>query len=233
MGGALQPGRTYLRGNRVKKLGAVAILVVAFTAAAYAVTIIADSAWALQALLDPSARAEGLILLAWTLASSLVLLAAAYYLIRNRERLADRWFDEVGVSISVSEQGLIRVGLVMIGIVLLTWGLPDLIGALGRLATASIQQKMLGLDEVQSTADRLSSIRAIVVVILQMLLGGVLVWRNAPFSQMLWSPESREPLPAATRAACPNCGSSYDPDDYADLATARCVECRQPLVTDA
>ena len=169
----------------------------------------------------------------------LLLMALGTALIWNRNRLADRLFEDSELKLAIDAVSLLRVGLIVLGIFIGIEGIQRVIFTVNNWAyQIAYAAAMEGAFEDPVQAAAVSNPGWVWSVTLGLFLGmlqigisALLVLRSERVAGRLWS------LPAASATEsvrestlCPTCGTEYDPDDYRDLSTARCTECHAPLL---
>lgn len=163
-----------------------------------------------------------------SIATGIALVAAAAsvgaYLTRNAGRLADRFIDDEPLPSGVSETGLLRVGLILVGLALVVVSASGLVGTAVSMLTAEVMRRSMSLDEVGSVLQVSGGAGDLTWGLIQLFAGLYLVRSSSRLAERLRSGRETRSTPA-TEAACPTCGSPYDPADYRDMSTARCSNC--------
>jgi uncharacterized paraquat-inducible protein A len=148
-----------------------------------------------------------------------------FLLIAFRARLADRWFEDGEIAVSVDATSLVRVAIIAMGVWMVAFGIPAVLGSVIYGLTSAAQGLAQGMGP--SVYDMLP--RALPEA-LMIVIGVILVARSAPLSRRLWEVRPAIAEPATQELpACPNCGTQYDPDDYRDAESAKCSRCKEPL----
>ena len=208
----------------MKKLGVVAIVAVGLLTLVWAVEWISYTISTVKTYGNPQEFVISLL----PFIGCLVLSAL---LILNRQRLAERWFQDGDIGISLGAVSLLRLGLIIIGVYLIIDAIPS--------ALKSVSESIL-----QATQDRLIPpmflahdqllwvyLQRLVFPAVELCMGLLLIARSQSLASYLWVGrkvvvEPEEPaLPK-----CPACGTPFDPAEYkGGMITARCSACNEPL----
>ena len=147
------------------------------------------------------------------------------FLIVKRQRLAERWFADEPLSGAIDASSLLRVGLILIGVWAVTWGIVGLTQSLGlMLVPASVDALFAKHDALR---DQLPYLIGHVV---QVAIGIGLLQGSGRLADSLLDvrrPQSpgTDPDPAVARR-CPECDTPFDPADYLGaLYPAKCEGC--------
>jgi hypothetical protein len=149
--------------------------------------------------------------------------------ILRRQRLSERWFDDLPLDLSLDAAPLLRVGSALIGLTLIAQAIPAFLGSLARpFMLASAAEPMFGLGEAFR-----NTVPAFVIDIAEVILGLLLIARSRWLADRLWfgRPVKQPAEPRDTGLPrCRSCGAPYDPADYQGRHfTPRCSECDAPL----
>jgi hypothetical protein len=215
--------------TRMKEIGVVAIVVVGLLTLAQAVDLVSYPI-ATVIKMEGSPRfpfVSALVLSLLPLTGSLVLGAL---LISNRQRLAERWFQDADISMSLEAVSLLRLGLIIIGVNFITDAIP--------LALKSASDWIVMYAVVDRTAATILGLNGglwdlfhdPVRAIVELGMGLLLIARSRPLANYLWADRTVDKPAAAPLPKCPACGTPYDPADYqGGMTIARCSECKAPL----
>ena len=164
------------------------------------------------------------------IAPAMVLLVLGYALIALRERLAARWFEDDSAVAGPDPESLLRIGIIIVGVVFAVIAFQmALTSVLRPIIVAANDRAIFGPGDTGSQP-LWTILPGIIARVVQMLIGILLVWFSRPLASWFWrrqvvgTPQSSPEL-----AACPECGVQYDPADYREGGTPRCVKCGQPL----
>jgi hypothetical protein len=214
----------------VKKLGVVAIVAVGLLSVLEAMALLRLS---ITTLLEMYGRPRFAAVLAFLLSllpfmGSLVLGA---FLITNRQQLAERWFQDADIGISLDAVSLLRLALIVIGVI---WVIDSILSVLKSVAGLIIQAasgRLMAETWGLTTRDLGAFLQDLVVPLIVLGIGALLLARSQPLASYLWVGrkvvvEPEEPaLPK-----CPACGTPFDPAEYkGGMITARCSGCNEPL----
>ncbi len=214
----------------MKGRGIVALVIVGLWALTQAIIAFAYPASLLAYYLDSPVSGPVLaltVLAALVPAVALAMLGA--FLISRRGELAQRWFADAAPASALDLVGLLRLGLIVVGVSLLVRAIPDLLATFATLFVDWAE------DSVFSAAGE-----RFWVEIPQLLLGGTqlalgfwLVARSGGLAARLWSPRRVPEAQAPVVAHCSACGAPFGPDDYrGGQFTARCESCGESLDVD-
>lgn len=213
----------------MRRLGSAALVVCGVAIIAQAIALSSSFVWLTQMLFSSEDRLVGLVTLLGSVLVVAVLATYGVLLIAKRRVLADKWFDEEPSPSGFDEQGLLRVALVVIGVLLLVFAVFDVLNTTSNMAIAEFQKASVGLDEFGTPTQRLQNLVGLGVAAVQLLAGWLLIRMSQPASVRLLGHRPETAEVSRSLSACPTCGTTYDPADYTDLATARCSECHDPL----
>lgn len=206
----------------MRKLGAGALVIVGLLVLGQSFGLLA-----LPLTVLINARAMGALgrgLFALTLAPALAAAAFGAFLVGMRRSLSRRWFDDATVDLPLDPVQLLRLGVIITGIALLSQGL------LGALQSLSSLAQMISFGGDQPSQVLWSNLYTAVPRILILVVGAVLIWWSAPLASRLWSGSA---TPAASTQVegtrCPSCGALYDSADYRPGVPRKCDTCGEPL----
>jgi hypothetical protein len=210
----------------MRRLAAVGIALAGIVAIVEGLNLLAYPVSFLTGGLDRSFALLGLV----SLVPSVLCFALGWFLIRRRERLAERWFTDAEVP-GVPEIGrLVRGALVIMGVWLLVTSIPATFTFLMSPITALVPRGQ-GFEGPSMGYTILSNVPGLVGRLITIGLAAVLIARSTQLTGWLLRPRGVPPEtgPADT-ATCPTCGTPYDPADYrGGIAPPRCEECSEPL----
>ena len=212
----------------MRSLGKVAIVTMGLVVVAWALALVPSWAWVVASSQQQPGTNWWLTIGAPLLPTAIAV-AFGYWLIARRDSLSTRLFDDTESPIAVDGFGLLRVCIIVLGLGLIIVSVPRLIGAVGTwgsyVAMTPAEASGLGPSAVQW-----SMLAATAVTGLAQLAAGVLfVRRSRRIAARLWRPRTDARPLSAEMSACPACDAAYDPRDYEDASSARCVECHSPL----
>jgi hypothetical protein len=208
----------------MKRLGVVAIVVVGLLTLAQAVAFITYPIAIIRMDGNPSFPfVLAFVLSLLPLIASLVLGAL---LISNRQWLAERWFQDADIGLSLDAVSLLRLGLIIIGVNFITDAIP--------LALKSGSGWIIRPPEYEMLAQTLYGLKFLlqdlVRAIVELGIGLLLIAGSQPLATYLWADRTVEKPAVAPLPKCPACGTPYDPADYqGGMTLARCSECKEPL----
>ena len=212
----------------MKKLGVVAIVVVGLLTLAQAVEFISYPVATIRMVGDPRFPfVLTFVLSLLPLTASLVLGAL---LISNRQRLAERWFQDADISMSLDAVSPLRLGLIIIGVNFITDAIPLALKSVSGWIIQSAQFERLAATIFGLNQGLLVLLQDLVRPIVELGIGLLLVARSQPFATYLWSDRTVDESAVAPLPKCPACGTPYEPADYqGGMTIARCSECKEPL----
>jgi hypothetical protein len=217
-------------GPRVRKLAVLGIAIVGLVALLSSLSYVASPAQLF--VLGALGSTPGVIALAITITPVLVSIAGGLYLLLRRETIADAWFREADESAVVAAEDMVRAGMILIGVYLLVQAVPTLINGVGRAVfsvTQAGQELAQGAMTLGSSDVRvilLESAPGILASLASLGLGWLLVARSRQLTRRLIGSDPVQ----RSLAACPSCGTLYDPSEYeGGLSAARCPTCKQEL----
>jgi len=211
----------------MRKLGVVGITLLGLWTVVGAV----NSLFASLAFSSSMGDGEGITYAAGLyIAPALVLLALGCALIALRKRLAARWFEDDSAVAGPDAVSLLRLGIIIVGVVFAVIAFEMALSSVLRpIIVAANDRAIFGLGDTGSQP-LWTVLPEIIARVVQFIIAILLVWFSLPLAGWLWShkgvatPQSRPEL-----AVCPECGAQYDPADYREGGTPRCVKCGQPL----
>jgi len=183
---------------------------------------------------DPSdfAISRGAMLALETL-PLVVALGTAVALIRFRENLAARWFDEGIPETAVGPVSLLQIGVVLSAVFVLMTSVPEaILAVVYGIAQVGWMQGDLASTGMSGASLWLTALGVAVAPIAQVAIAVIVILRAGELSR--WLMRLRpvvEPAPVA-QSACPNCGAPYDPADYEPGTKRLCASCHSPLDDD-
>ncbi len=214
-------------GGHLKQLGVVAIVFVGLMSIMQALTFIAGNTWAFTMISDPTP--ENVISFIGVVAGVALSLALGFILLAKRHRLADRLLDDTEVDFAIDGVTLLRVAVIVFGLILLVGSVPRLIGSVSAWASQLALERSYDMQLSQDPSVYWSIAAGALVGIIEAVVGVIFLVRSQSLAERLWF--GARPIAVVSRpmSACPSCGAAFDPDDYVDRASARCVECRDLL----
>ncbi|MDP2182048.1 MAG: hypothetical protein Q8K99_05690 [Actinomycetota bacterium] len=208
----------------MRQLGVAAIVLGGLYAVVQGVIVIANNAWAFETISDTGQ-------LVWMVAigaCGLLLVGGGVWLVSQRESLAERWFKDSDVRFDIDGSAALRVGVALLGLVLLMSAVPRLVGALGNwFAMVTQSADFEGL--LSDSAQRWSVAASAVIGLLQASFGAFFVSRSQSVATAIWSWGQAKEVVEVRESVCPSCGTAFSPSDYRDMASARCSECGSRL----
>ena len=165
-----------------------------------------------------------------SLVPSALCFALGAFLIRRRERLAERWFADAEIPGLPAVGRLVRAALVIMGVWLLATSIPVAFTYLMNPITLLVPSYS-GFENGPVAYVILRNVPGLIGRLIEIGIGAVLIARSTQLTGWLLRPR---PLAAAAElsaiAACPTCGTPYDPADYrGGIALAKCEECGETL----
>jgi hypothetical protein len=224
------------QGGTVRKLGVVGIVVVGLLTIAQSLPLLL-SGMSVFGYADQARVPAGL--LSVFILPAVAAAAFGVLLIVGRRRIASTLFDDADTELAIDATSLLRLGLILVGVVLITDAMPQLLFALVSPVLQSAQlNAAFGDPGAVSTSFWFDSLPRIAIQLVTVGAGVALVATSRALSGLLWS--GRNSAAASAEPAgedgemvvhsCPTCGTPFDPADYeGGLATPRCAECKQPL----
>jgi hypothetical protein len=161
-----------------------------------------------------------------TLLMPVTLVAFGILLVAGRRTLAERWFDDDDAALPPAGAPLLRVLLLAMGVWLFATAIPSVLSLPAQwLAQSTLSGEFSAPSFRELLLDMLPRF---IVVLAELTLASVLLWRSRQLADRLWSGTS---VASAVRSdSCPTCGASYDVADYAGgLGTPLCARCGSPL----
>lgn len=212
----------------MKKLGVVAIVVVGLLSLAQAVALISLPISALRMDKDPRFPVVlAFVLSLLPLIGSLVLGAL---LISNRQRLAERWFQDADVGISLDAVSLLRLGLIIVGVTLITDAIPLALKSVSGSIIQAAQDKFIQPLFGVLNQGLWGFLQGLVFPVVELGIGLLLIARSQPLANYLWADRTVDEQASAALPRCPACGTPFDPADYqGGMTMARCSACKEPL----
>jgi len=214
-------------GGYLKQLGVVAIVFVGLMSIMQALTFVVSNTWVLLAFREPTP--ENVVSSIGVLAGVALSLALGFLLLAKRHRLADRLLDDTEVDFAIDGVTLLRVAVIVFGLILLVGSAPRLIGAASAWASQEALERSYEMELTQDPSVYWTVAADALIGIIEALVGVLFLVRSQSLAERLWL--GARPIAVVTRpmSACPSCGAAFDPDDYVDKASARCIECRDLL----
>jgi len=210
----------------VRRLGVVAITVAGVVVIAQGLALLPQSTWLLQAY-TPLDRTTLLSFILYAVAVAVIVMFGGLLIVR-REHLAARWFDETDADLALDALGLLRAGLIVVGVGLLMQGVTRLLAAASSTVSAFTYQAMPEYGGLQVVDWTSIAVHGLIGVVL-FAAGALLMTRSDPFASRLWSGKTPQPESQRGGSTCPVCGAAYDPAEYRDPASARCDQCGSEL----
>ncbi|HTY25717.1 MAG TPA: hypothetical protein VMC85_21485 [Desulfomonilaceae bacterium] len=206
----------------MRKLGVIAIVVIGLLALLQGWTWISYSITAIRADGTPQAFVLSLL----PLIGCLVLGA---FLISNRELLADRWFQDADIGISLDAVSLLRLGLIIIGVNLIVDAVPSVLKSVSDLIIQGAQGKF-NAETLAWPNVGWGFLQGLVLQLIQLGIGLLLISHSQSLAAYLWLGRTVVEPEAPTLPQCPACGTPFDPNDYQEgTSIARCSACQAPL----
>lgn len=210
----------------MRRLGVVAIVVVGLSAVVRAVSMLATNSFAFSMLFeDPSSWTQVIGFVVW----SVLLLAFGFWLVIKRRYVAESLFDDDDVGIAGDPVALLRIALLVMGIMFVMQGVLGFVSAIGQSTWRQAMEQQFGAEIALSPGAEWGGGLSIVLALVQLAVGAFMLKSSRPLAQRLLSGRVVEAPDETCLPACPSCGAHYDPDDYRDMSTARCVECGSPI----
>ena len=213
----------------MRKLASVAVLFAGLMAVVLVPPLLAYVTFGLQG--GEVSGPGGALLAILSLAPAVITLLIGLYLIWRRHELAARWFDDEPVDLMVDALPLLRIGLIVVGVWLVTESAGSFVGVLVSTAQDAMRASLLSPDELSVGFDNPAiSLTILLIPLAKLGIGFLLITYSSQIASRLW----RDPKAPAVEAAvepsrCPSCGAPYDPRDYEQGVTARCTECGEAL----
>ena len=150
-------------------------------------------------------------------------------LISNRQRLAEKWFQDADVGISLDAVSLLRLGLIIIGVTLITDAIPLALKSVSDSIIQAAQERLVstifGLNE-----GLWGFLQGLVLPVVELGIGLLLIARSQPLASYLWADRTVGEPDSGALPRCPACGTPFDPADYqGGMTIARCSACKEPL----
>ncbi len=211
----------------MRGLGKVAIVVMGFGVVAWALGLMPSWAWVVASGWQQPGTNWWAVIGALLVPTG-VLIAFGGWLIAKRDWLSTRLFDDTGTQMAVDGLGLLRVGVIIIGLGLLSVSIPRLLGTIGTWITF-VQQQPVGDQMTTVEAPWPTLVATSVAELVQLVAGVLLLRRSDAIATRLWLPKRQAGPTPGEMSACPTCGAGFDSDDYEDASSARCAACHAPL----
>lgn len=167
---------------------------------------------------------------------SLVAAGAGVFLIRQRERLSQRFVEDVAFELPVGPTDLLRIGLLIAGVVLVVQAAPSVLSAVVQPFLRFAQERAMSAEWGPATFDVWGGLVRLLITVGQLGLGILITVRAMRLADWLWAlGEPCEPKMAATVVpaspfTCASCGTPYDPTEYeGGVSEPRCSMCKEPL----
>jgi hypothetical protein len=170
-----------------------------------------------------------------SLVPAVLCFALGWFLIRRRERLAERWFTDADVPGLPAIGPLVRAALVVMGAWLLVTAIPAAFTLVMSPITLLVPSNA-NFENWPVAYVILTNVPGLIGRLIEIGLGAALVARSTQLTGWLLRSRPAAPvdLERAATAACPTCGTPYDPADHRDgVAPATCEECGEPLDVSA
>jgi membrane protein YqaA with SNARE-associated domain len=205
----------------VKRLGVVAIVFAGLLVIGQSISLLST---AMRGSAGSGLRGGALLLAtSGSIAGVGVGVVFGVLLIAFRRQLADRWFDDDETGWSIDGVTLLRVGLVLLGTIMVAEAIPTLFISMGSaMIQAFTFSKEMGSDQSQIWSGLLlSGGLSAVFGLVRALIGVLLVVYAGRLSGRLMrqprvaTPRRSEPV---QMLACASCGATYDPADYREGA---------------
>jgi hypothetical protein len=171
-----------IRENRlIKQLGVVAIVVVGLLA------LVEGVAWIslpIKTIWTYGTR-QAFVLSLLPLTGYLVLGAL---LISNREQLAEKWFQDADIGISLDAVSLLRLGLIIMGVYFVIDAIPRALNSVSSWIIQAAEGKFDAETSAWSNQgwDFLLLLRWLVLPLIQLGIGLLLISRSQPLAGYLW-----------------------------------------------
>ncbi len=213
----------------MRKFASVAVLFAGLMALVIAPSLLAYVTFGLQG--GEVSGPGGALLAILSLAPAAITLLIGLYLMWRRHELAAGWFDDEPVDLMVDALPLLRIGLIIAGVWLVTESAGSFVGVLVNAAQEAMRARLLSPDELSIGFDNPAiSLTSLLIPLAKLGIGFLLVSCSGQIASRLWrDPKTRAVEAAVEPARCPSCGAPYDPHDYEQGATARCAECGEVL----
>jgi len=212
----------------LRKLGVVALVAAGWVMIAQSIPRFAATVANVMLLFNRDQFGVGTSLVV-SLLTAVALLGLGVFLILQRDRLAERWFVDSELRLSVDPLPAVRLGVVLVGLVLVATGIPALLGSVGSVLVDRILRQP-GLYDPQLVALMWRDGMAALAGLVQIGVGVVLVGRSQSLAQIAWGQARPQQDRDDEAYVCEACGEPYDPTDYApENETWECANCRTPL----
>lgn len=213
----------------MRKLAAVAIVVVGLTSIALAISRLAVVSFAIESLgaEDVLSALSGVM----TLFAPVAAVLFGMYLIYNRHRLAAVWFDDEPVT-ELDAVSLLRVVVLLFGVWFLVMSVVGVADTAAAVAQGLVYEAQYAADAgdvffLSSWAYLFRLLRPAA----ELVLGLILIKRSGPIVAWLW----RQPVapldpPKPSLPTCPACAAPYDPADWeAHVSVIACERCGERI----
>jgi len=211
----------------VRKFGAVALTLMGLFIITQALTFMITTASFIFAPFEQFSPSMLMSLAVYVLGVAIVVGLGAL-LIARRDALAARWFDDSEAAIALDALSLLRVGLIIIGITLVLYSIPQLLGVASVVYAYLTQGASGQFGPMYTSADLVAQAAAALGALVELAAGLVFLARSQPVAEWLWA-RSQTSSGVRSEDTCPACGEDYDPSDYRDGTTGVCANCGSDL----
>jgi len=159
----------------MRKLASIAIVFAGLSAITYAAVVLS----AVSVITPFETGPEGLAVAVLSMMPSALSALFGVYLIYNRHNLAEKWFEDEPLDMTIDALPVLRVGLILIGVSVLVQAVATVMMS---VAFVVLPRQPGGFFSWSSLANPVTSI----------VLGAILVWRSEALSAFLWRTGDRE-----------------------------------------
>jgi len=158
-----------------------------------------------------------------------VAVAIGAWLIAKRQRLAEDWFPDEPLTGAIDALTLLRIGLILIGVWIATWGIVEIVRHLALVLVPESRDLAFEPRDVFR-----AELPGLIARFVQVMIGLALLVYSTQFGERLLAeqaPDAPEAKPDdSALPRCPECGTAYDPADYrGGLYPAECDGCGAAL----
>lgn len=165
----------------------------------------------------------------------LLALAIGLGLFFNRKRIAERYTTDGTEALWPSSPDVLRVAIVVLGLGLISNGLPSLARYIVGPFTSwwlssSVGDGVFMASAISPQQYLIENAPESVAALVSTGLGIWLIWTRGSLVTRFMGDSSTASAAQPVLSECPSCGAAYDPADYeGGVAQPRCGSCKEPL----
>jgi hypothetical protein len=143
------------------------------------------------------------------------------WLIRSRDRLAVRWFDDSPADLRADSRGLLRLAVLVVGIVLIARGIPSLVSGLAS-GVQTWSESSGGFSETHLSWVWGQALFSSAAPFVELVVGALLIAYSARIAGRLWAPRGGPTSTVAEAISVP--GPEHEATDGSVGQTDNAVE---------